>query len=213
VLSVRGLLEQTRGDYARARTSFGAGVELVRASGRDGRLADSLAELAALEVEADQPVAAAAAAEQAIAAYRRAGDDRSADDTTGILAWADARRGEAASARRRIAAMRATAPAAPDSPTDTATFARLTAEARVAEALGDLRTARDRRRDTVRIAMEWKAPGLVLAHRLALARVLTKLREPEGTTLARDVLAEAERHGLHGMARDARALLPAAPAR
>jgi serine/threonine-protein kinase len=211
VLSVRGLLAQTRGDYARARTSFGAAVELERASGRDWRLADSLSELAGLEVAADRPEAAAAAAEQAIAAYRRAGDERSANETTGVLAWADARRGDAASARRRLAAMRAAA-AAPESASDTASFAWLMAEARVAEALGDLRTARDRRRDTVRMAVEWKAPGLVLAHRLALARVLTGLREPEGTSLARDVLAEAERHGLHGIAREARQLLPATAA-
>jgi len=43
--------------------------------------------------------------------------------------------------------------------------------------------------------------------------VLTKLREPEGTALARDVLAAAENHGLHGMAREARQLLPATAAR
>src|SRR6185503_1531350 len=212
VLSVRGSLAQTRGDYARARTSFGAAVELERASGRDWRLADSLSELAALEVAADQPAAAATAAEQAIAAYRRAGDERSANETTGVLAWADARRGDAASARRRLAAMRAAA-AAPESASDTASFAWLTAEARVAEALGDLRTARDRRRETVRMAVEWKAPGLVLAHRMALARVLTGLREPEGTALAREVLAEAERNGLHGIASEARQLLGPVSAR
>jgi eukaryotic-like serine/threonine-protein kinase len=212
VLSARGMLARTRGDYARARTSFGAAVQLERASGRDWRLADSLSELASLEVAADQPAAAAAAAEQAIAAYRRAGDERTANETNGVLAWADARRGDAASARRRLDAMRAAA-AAPESASDTASFAWLMAEARVAEALGDLRTARDRRRETVRMAVEWKAPGLVLAHRLALARVLTGLREPEGTALARDVLAEAERHGLHGIAREARQLLPATAAR
>jgi len=212
VLSVRGSLAQTRGDYARARASFGAAVELERASGRDWRLADSLSELAGLEVAADRPEAAAAAAEQAIAAYRRAGNELSANETTGILAWADARRGDAASARRRLAAMRAAA-TAPESASDTASFAWLMAEARVAEALGDLRTAGDRRRETVRIAEEWKAPGLVLAHRMALARVLTGLREPEGTALAREVLAEAERNGLHGIASEARQLLGPVSAR
>jgi eukaryotic-like serine/threonine-protein kinase len=212
VLSARGLLAQTRGDYARARTSFGAAVELERASGRHWRLADSLSALAGLEVAADRPEAAAAAAEQAIAAYRHAGDARSASETTGVLAWADARRGDAASARRRLDAMRAAA-AAPESASDTASFAWLMAEARVAEALGDLRTARDRRRETIRMAVEWKAPALILGHRLALARVLAGLREPEATALVRDVLAEAERHGLHGIAREARQLLPATAGR
>jgi serine/threonine-protein kinase len=208
VLSARGLVAQTRGDYARARTSFAAVVELERASGRDSRLADSLSELAGLEVAADRPEEAAAAAEQALAAYRRAGNEIGTNEITGVLAWADARRGDAAGARRRLAAMRAAA-RAPESASDTASFAWLMAEARVAEALGDLRTARDRRRETVQMAMEWKAPGLILAHRLALARVLTRLRDPEGTALARQVLAEAEGRGLHGMVAEARALLPA----
>ncbi len=204
VLRARGTLNRARGNYEQARQSYTAAGELAVAAGRPGPLGHFFADLAALEVIADRPEAAARAAQLAVDSFRKIGDERSALEATGPLAWVDAKRGDAASARRRLAAMRAAA-----STNESTRFHWLGAEADVAEALGDLTTARDRRRETVRIADEWQTAGLLLEQRLALARVLMRLRDPEGTALAREVLAEAEQRGLHGIAGEARALLPA----
>ncbi|HEV8238540.1 MAG TPA: serine/threonine-protein kinase [Thermoanaerobaculia bacterium] len=212
VLRARGYLEQERGNWDRSRESYTAAVELARGSGNVRSLANYLSDLAWLEVSDERPAAAGKAAEEAIAAFRRAGDERSAVETMGALAWAEASRGEVAGARRHLAAMRA-AIGPPGSANDESKFSWLVAEARVADALGDYETAREHRRETVRMAREWKAPGLLINQQLELADVLVKLHDPGAAPLLRAVLAEAERRDLHEISREARRLLRSASAR
>jgi hypothetical protein len=81
-------------------------------------------------------------------------------------------------------------------------------EARVAGALGDWNRAIALRRETVRIATEWNARGLVIAQQFYLAEALHGAGDRRALEkLVAEMLPEVERHGLRGIARDLRALL------
>ena len=98
----RGSLERTRGDADLARKSYTAAIEKGRGAGVPRVIAEYLSRLAWLELEDDRPDAAAESAQAAIAQYNAIGDTRNALYTEGVLAWSDARRGDAAGARRRL---------------------------------------------------------------------------------------------------------------
>jgi tetratricopeptide (TPR) repeat protein len=199
----RGYLQQTRGDLDLARQSYNAGLEKARSGGTPLEIGITLAHLAWLEVAANRPDEAARHAGEAIAAYRSAGDLRQAARLEPTLAWVDARHGDAASARRRLTALKKASAdgSGPD-------FGLLSTEARVAEVLGDWRHAVEVRRRTIRMASEWETAGLVLEERLGLARALHGMGDRPGLEkLVAELLPEVERLGLRGAARDLRALL------
>jgi hypothetical protein len=205
VLRARGTLEQMRGDHERARQSYRAALDLARAMDRRSTIADYLGDLAWLEVDANRPEEARRLAEEAIAAYRRAGMEELALQAEGILAWADALRGDAAGARARMRKLRAAL-----APTGSGEepFNLLTMEAEVAEAVGDFAVARAKRTEAVRRAEGWGAAGLVVHQKLQLLQLLAALDEREAAdALARELIAEGERRGLRGVVREARQVL------
>jgi len=202
-----GYLQQTRGDLDLARQSYSAGLEKARRSGVPLEIGLTLSHLAWLEVSANRPDEAARYASEAIEAFSSAGDVRQAAGMEPIFAWVDARRGDAASARRRLAALKKAS--ADESSPD---FRLLSTEARVAEVLGDWRHAVEIRRQTIRMASEWETAGLVMEERLGLARSLHGMGDRrELEKLAAELLPEVERLGLRGVARDLRALLDTSP--
>ena len=199
----RAFLAEYRGDFDLARERYTAALEKARAAGMTHTEGNFLADLAWLELHADRPDAAAARAREAIEALTAMGDQREATEVEGgVLAWADARRGDAASARRRLALLRK---AAAD---DADRFRYTIAEARVAAALGDWPRAVELRHETVRMAREGEPPGVVMLQQVGLARALHGLgarRELE--KLVAELLPETERLGLRGLARDLRRLM------
>jgi len=201
----RGYLEQTRGDFDLARKSYLAALEKARRAGVPLAIANYHADLAWMEVSADRAGPAAEHARAAMAAFHKAGDKRSAAATEAVLAWSDARQGNGEAARRRIAALRQ---AAEKDGSDTARFSLLGIEARVAQANGDWRRAIELRRQTVAMATEWKAPGLVIWQQANLAEALHGAGDRrELEKLVAEILPEVERNGLRGVARDLRALV------
>jgi len=198
----RAVLALARGDLDLARERYTSAIEKARGAGMAHAKGSFLADLAWLELAADRPDAAAARAREAIEALTAAGDLRWATEMDGgVLSWCDARRGDAASARRRLASMRK---AAQD---DSARFWYLVAEARVAAALGDWRRAVELRRETVRMAMKGEPRRVVMLQQVDLARALEEVgHRREAEKLIAGLLPEAERLGLHGIARDLRAL-------
>ena len=161
-----------------------------------------LTDLAWLELEADRPDAAAARAREAVEVLTYVGDRREAVEMEGVLSWCDARRGDAASARRRLTIQRK---AIEDENTR---LTYLAAEARVAAVLGDWQRAVELRRETVRMAMKLAPRGPVMRQQLDLAKALHEHGDRrEAAKLIAELLPEAERLGLRGMARDLRKLL------
>lgn len=199
----RAFLAETRGDYDLARERYTAALEKASGAGMAHAKGNFLADLAWLELLAERPDAAAARARQAVAALTAVGALHEATEVDGgVLAWADARRGDAASARRRLALQRK---AAED---DNARFRCVIAEARVAAALGDWPRAVELRRETVRLAIELEPPGVVMLQKADLARALHQRGDRrEMEQVIAELLPAAERLGLRGMARDLRALL------
>ena len=205
----RGYLQQTRGDFDLARQSYTAGLEKARRGGAPLDFALTLAHLAWLEMSADRPDDAARYAREAMEALNSAGHSLQAASMEAVLAWVDARRGDAASAHRRMASVKKASADDSDSPD----FQLLSTEARVAEALGNWRHAVEIRRRTIRLATEWDSAGLLMEERLGLARALHGMgNRRELEKLVAEILPEVERLGLRGHARDLRALV-ASPAR
>jgi hypothetical protein len=201
----RGQVEQMRGDLDLARKSFLSALEKARRAKVPLAIALYLSDLAWLEVEADRPVPAAEWARAAVAAFNSVGDSRNAAFTESVLAWTEARQGNEDAAQRHLAALRQSAS---DDGSDTARFALLSMEARVAGALGDWNRAIELRRETVRIATEWNSRGLVLAQQTYLAEALHGAGDRRALEkLVAEMLPEVERHGLRGIARELRALL------
>jgi len=201
----RGSLERTRGDEDLARKSYTAAVEKGRRAGVPRVIAEYLSRLAWLELEADRPDAAAESAQAAIAQFNAIGDKRNALYAEGVLAWSDARRGDGAGARRRLVELRK---AAAKDPSPLANFTLLGTEARVAAAGGDWRRAIELRRQTVRMATEWKEQGLVITEQMHLAKALHGAGDRRALeALVAEMLPEVERHGLRGVARELRELV------
>jgi len=202
----RGYLQETLGDLDLARQSYNAGIDKARRAGVPLDLGHMLSHLARLEVKAGRTDEAERAASEAVEVFRGAGDPRLAADIEPVLAWVEARRGDGDAARRRLAALKA----AIEEGSGTSLFGFLSAEARVAEALGDWRLAAANRRQTIRMASEWQSAGLLVEERLGLARALRGQGErAELGRLIGDLLPEAQRRGLHGAERELRALLAA----
>ena len=200
----RGYLQQTRGDFDLARQSYTAGLEKARRGGAPLDFALTLAHLAWLEMAADRPDEAARHAREAMQALHSAGHSLQAASMESVLAWVDARRGDAASARRRLASVKKASADESGSPD----FQMLSTEARVSEALGDWRHAVEIRRRTIRMAREWDSAGLLMEERLGLARALHGMGDRrELEKLVAEMLPEVERLGLRGHARDLRALV------
>jgi len=201
----RANLERTRGDLDLARKSYAAAIEKGRRAGVASVVADFVSELAWMELEAGRPAPAAEYAQEAIAQFNALGDTRMALKTEGVLACSDASRGDSAGAQRRLAKLRK---AAADDGSEHARFNLLAIEARVAEAGGDWRRAIELRRQTVRMASAWKAPGMVIDQQTWLAKSLHGAGDRrELEKLVAEILPECERRGLRGIARDLRALL------
>jgi serine/threonine protein kinase/tetratricopeptide (TPR) repeat protein len=210
VYRARGYLEEMRGELAAARASYAAAVAAGREAGVDAVLAVYLGDLAWLELNAGRNDAAAVAAGEAMALYRRGGDERSALEVGAVLASVEAAQGKGSSARRRIAALAA---AAGEGDSDSAKFVVLLAEARVEEALGEMAKAIELRRRTVKMAQAFGQEGLLIAQRSHLALVLDLAGErDEAVAIAREILPEAERIGRGDVVRDCRKILDRAPA-
>ncbi len=198
----RAVLALARGDLDLARERYTSAIEKARGAGMAHAKGSFLADLAWLELAADHPEAAAARAREAIEALRAVGDVRwAADMEGGVLSWYDARRGEAAAARRRLAGLRKVAK------DDSARFWYLVAEARVAAALGDWPRAVELRRETVRMALAGEPLRVVMLQKADLVKALHENgHRREAGKLIAELLPEAERLGLRGIVRDLRAL-------
>lgn len=124
-----------------------------------------------------------------------------------MLAWADARRGDDAAARRRLAIVRK---AAAEDGSDTAQFTLFSAEAGVAAASKDWPRAVELRRRMVRMATEWNMRGLRIQQQAHLAAALHGAGDRRALEkLVAELLPEVERLGLRGIARDLRGLVGA----
>jgi tetratricopeptide (TPR) repeat protein len=201
----RGYLEQTRGDYDLARKSYESALGKARRADVTLTVANYLADLAWLELAADRPGPAAERAREAIAAFETVGDKRTAAATEAVLAWSDARQGNGEAARRRLALLRKDAE---EDGSDTARFSLLGIEARVAAATGDWRRAIELRRQTIRMATEWNARGLVITQQVNLADALHGAgHRRELEKLVAEILPEIESNGLRGVARELRTLV------
>lgn len=201
----RGYLDQTRGDLDLARERYTSALEKARRAGVPLSRGNYLLDLAWLELAADRPDAAETRAREAIEAFTTAGDVRAARETEAVLAWTDARHGDAAAAQRRLAILRKVAE---DDGSENARFTLLGTEARVAAALGDWPRAVELRRETVRLATKWKTRGLVIQQQVHLANALHELGDRRALEkLVAELLPEVERLGLRGIAHELRALL------
>ncbi len=199
----RGYLEETRGNLDLARVHYAAALEKATSAGPETR-ATHLGDLAWIEVAANRPDAAEARAKEAIEAFKAAGDLREAAKTESVLAWTDAMHGDVASARKRLAVLRK---AADEENSNSARFTLATSEARVAAVVKDWRRAIELRREAVRIAVAWNARGVRIQQQTRLAEALHGAGDRRAAeTLVAEVLPEAERLGLHGLARDLRKL-------
>jgi serine/threonine protein kinase/tetratricopeptide (TPR) repeat protein len=202
----RGYLEQTRGDLDLARERYASALEKARRAGVPLAIGSYLADLAWLELAADRPDPAETRAREAMATLKAAGDVRTATEVEAVLAWTDARRGQLDAARKRLAVLRK---AAVD---ETAQFSILGIEARVAAAAGDWKQAVELRRQTVRIATEWETRGLRIEQQAHLANALHGAGDRRALEkLVNELLPQADRLGLRGIARDLRALLATPP--
>jgi hypothetical protein len=95
-----------------------------------------------------------------------------------------------------------------------ARFTLLDIEAHIAEASGDWRRAIELRRQTVRIATEWNARGVMIRQQTHLAEALHRAGQRRALeTLVAGMLPEVERQGLRGIARELRACWPRRRAR
>ena len=203
----RGYLEQTRGDLDLARQSFTAALEKARRGAAPLDVGLTLAHLAWLEMSVDRVDETERYAREAMEVLQGAGFAIQAASMEAVLAWVDARRGDAASAHRRMASVKKTSAVESETPD----FQLLSTEARVAEALGDWRRAVEIRRQTIGMAREWNSPGLLMEERLGMARALHGMgNRRELEKLVAEMLPEVERLGLRGHARDLRALLASA---
>jgi tetratricopeptide (TPR) repeat protein len=201
----RAYLEETRGNFELARERYMAALEKARRAGVKGSIGTYLADLAWLETADEQPDAAEARAKEAIEALTAAGDTYTATQTVGVLAWAAAKRGDMATANRHLDTIRK---ATEQDGTENAVFSYLVSQARVASALKDWPRAIELRRETVRMAVAWETPGLVIQQQLHLAEALRASGQRRAVEkLVAEVLPEAERHGMHRVTRELRALL------
>ncbi|HYC60707.1 MAG TPA: serine/threonine-protein kinase [Thermoanaerobaculia bacterium] len=204
IVHTRAVLALVRGDLDLARERYMSAIEKAHGARMAHARGGFLADLAWLELAADRPDAAAARAREAVAALTAVGDPRYATAIDGgVLSWCDARRGDAASARRRLAGLRKS------TQDDSARFFwYLVAEARVAAALGDWPRAVELRRETVRMAIKGEPRRVVMMEQLDLAKALDEVGDRrEVEKLIAELLPEAERLGLRGVARDLRKLL------
>ena len=199
-----GYLEETRGAFDAARARYEAALDKARRAGTPISIATYLVDLAWLEVAADRPDVAAERAAEAIAAHQAVGKLSDAAELQGVLAWVDARRGNRSGAYERLAASRRASGEAVEAPS----FSSLVVEARIAEALGDWQRAVALRRRTVRMAEAEAPAGPLIDERYGLVRALHGAGESrESRRLARELLAEAEAHGVRGVAQGLRILL------
>ncbi|MDP9192269.1 MAG: protein kinase [Acidobacteriota bacterium] len=201
----RGYLEETRGNLDLARERYTSALEKARRAGVSLTVGRYLADLAWVELAAKRPDATEARAREAMAVLETAGDPRSARGIEALLAWTDACRGDAASARKRLEIRRK---AVAEDGSDSARFSLLGIEARVAVALGDWPRAVELRRETVRMAAEWKTQGLLIQQQANLAEALHGAGDRRALEkLIAEMLPDVKRLGLHGIERDLRALL------
>jgi tetratricopeptide (TPR) repeat protein/predicted Ser/Thr protein kinase len=201
----RAHLELTRGDFDLARKSLSAAIEKGRRAGVPGVVADYLSELAWLELVDDRPAAAEEYAQEAIAQFNVIGDTRRALSTEGVLACTDARRGDVAGSRRRLAKLRK---AAAEDGSEQARHNLLVLEARLAAVTGDWRRAIELRRQLLRMATGSNARGQVITQQFYLAEALRGAGDRRALEkLVAEMLPELERLGLRGIARRLRAFL------
>ncbi len=206
---VRGTLEETRGDLDLARKSYMAAIDKGRQAGVPWAIGNYLHDLAWLEVAADRPGPAAEAAREAIAAFNAVGDKQMTANMLGVLAWSEARQGNAEAAQRHLEAIRQ---AAANEDSAMARFTLLHAEAHVASAGGNWRRAIEIRRELIRMATEWNLHGVVIEQQSELAVALHHAGERRALDkLLAELMPELERRGLRGLARGLRAEL-ASPA-
>ncbi|HJQ37104.1 MAG TPA: protein kinase [Thermoanaerobaculia bacterium] len=197
----RGYLEETRGNLDLARVYYAGALQKATTAAPSER-GNYVGDLAWIEVAANRPDAAEARAKEAIEAFRAVGDLREATKTEAVLAWTDAMRGDVGSAKKRLVVLRQAA----DQDASTR-YTSLTAEARVAAVLKDWRRAIELRRETVRMATAWNARGVRIQQQTRLAEALHGAGNRRAAeALIAEVLPEAERLGLHGLARDLRKL-------
>jgi tRNA A-37 threonylcarbamoyl transferase component Bud32 len=203
----RGYLEQMRGDYDLARESYTTALEKARQAGVPWNIAHYHYDLAWLEVYADRPGPAAQHAKESMKTFTAVGDLQSARNAEGALAWSEARQGNVAAARRRLAVMRQAEAEAEDR-SDLTRFTMLDVEAHVAAAAGDWRQAIEIRRQTLRMAKGWNARGVVILEQVHLAEALHGAGERRALEkLVAEMLPDVERYGLRGIARELRAML------
>ena len=158
---------------------------------------------------ADRPGPAADRAHESIAAFTTVGDKQMTADVQGVLAWSEARQGNTAEAQRHLTAIRQ---AAANQDSDTARFTLLDIEAHVAAASRDWPRTIQLRRQTLRMAEEWNARGVVIEQQTHLAVALHEAGDRRALEkLVGEMMPEVERHGLRGVERELRALL-ASPA-
>ena len=201
----RGYLEQTRGDLDLARESYTSALDRARQAGVPWNIANYLYDLAWLDVDADRPDLAAQHAKESMEKFAAVGDVHMARSAEGALAWSEARQGHVAEAKRRLASIRT---AAADDRSDTARFTLLDIEAHVAAAMGDWRRAIEIRRQTVRMATEWNARGVVIGQQVKLAEALRGAGERRALEkVIAELMPDVERYGLRGIARELRAML------
>lgn len=206
----RAYLEQTRGNLDLARQSYTAALDKARSAGTPLVTANYLADLAWVALQADRPEEAENFANEAITTFLKAGDQRQAANTEAVLAWVEARRGDARAAHRRLRALQS---AAANEDSDASRYTFLSVEAQIAEVLGDWKKAAELRHQTIRITTDWKTTGLLIDQQVGLARALHGIGDRAALEkLTSDLLPQAERLGLYGVTRDLRALL-AAPAK
>lgn len=203
----RGYLHHTRGELELARERYASALEIANAAGVPIAKGAYLSDLAWVELDANRPDAAAALARESIAAFTSVEDVRAATETGAVLAWASARRGDVATARRCLEALRKQAE---EDDSDGTRLLHLEAEAFVAAGLGDWRRAVELRRETVRLATKFKPRGIVVQQQVRLAHALRGLGDRRALEkLVAELLPEMDRLGLRGIARDLRALLAA----
>ena len=201
----RGHLEETRGDRDLARKSYTAALEKARQARVPWNIAQYSSDLATLELHADRVDAATQHAREAIAAFTSIGDTVLIKNVEGVMAWSEARRGNHAEARRLLAALRKDAT---EDGSDVKRFSLLNIEGHVAAALGDWERAIELRRETVRMASAWDVQAALIGEQVHLAEALKAAgRRRELETLVNDMLPGLERSGLHGVARQLRAMI------
>jgi tRNA A-37 threonylcarbamoyl transferase component Bud32/tetratricopeptide (TPR) repeat protein len=201
----RGYLEETRGDRDLARKSYTAALEKARQAGVPWSVAQYGTDLATLELHADRVDAATEHARESIAAFTSVGDTVLVKAAEGVMAWSEARRGNHAKARRLLAALRQNAA---EDGSDSARFTLLNIEGHVAAALGDSQRAIELRRETIRMATAWNVKAALIGEQVHLAEALKAAGQRRALeTLVNGMVPDLERSGLHGVARELRAMI------